>query len=222
MQPTDFFFDVDSTVITRESLLDVVLEAAGRDTDGTLERKLLEITNAGMNGEFSFEESLKRRLAFAVIRRSHMETVMERMLDEITDGMESFMHDLRGGGHGVWLLSAGVREMMLPLAGKLGISEMQVLANDAVWTDGRLTGFAAGPLLKTEGKASVLKHLKAQGSLSGRVIMIGDGAGDLHTYEAGEADDFFGFGEHAVRPSVLEKAPRFFRSVAEMREFVGL
>ncbi len=221
MEPTDFFFDVDSTVITRESLLDVVLEAAGRD-DGTLEQRLLEITNAGMNGEFSFEESLKKRLAFAVIRRPHMEAVMERMLEDITEGMETFMNDLRSRGHDVWLLSAGAREMMLPLAGKLSIPTAQVLANEAVWTEGRLTGFEASPLLKTEGKAVIIKDLRARGDVTGRVIMIGDGTSDLHTYEAGAADDFFGFGEHAVRPNVLEKAPQFFRSVADMRRFVGL
>ncbi len=219
MPRTHYFFDVDSTIISRESLMDVVLLAAGHSEE--LEQKLAEITNAGMNGEITFEESLKRRFAVAPIKKTHMETVTQNMLSEVTHGMHDFMNALRNAGHDVWILTAGIRDMMLPLAKKLGVPEHQVLANDVEWNGDTLSHFKPGPMLKTEGKAEIVRKLKEDGVIDGTVIMVGDGSSDLAVFTEGVADDFYGFGEHAARPTVMKGAPRFFRSVREMRAFVG-
>lgn len=226
MEPTDFFFDVDSTVIARESLQDMVAlalqEERDPDTRKRAEVALQGITDAGMNGQIDFRESLTQRLALAPVTQAHEETVTAQMLTEITEGMQEFMQALRQAGHGTWLLTAGMRTMMLPLAEVLGIPQSRVLANEAVWERGRLTGFREGPLLATRGKAEVLNALRAEGQLTGRCIMVGDGASDLATFTLGASDDFYGFGAHAVRENVQKHAPHFFRSVAEMRSFVGL
>ncbi len=226
MEPTNFFFDVDSTVIARESLQDMVALALQAErypeAQKRAEEALQAITDAGMNGEIDFRESLMRRLALAPVTKAHEETVTAQMLTEITEGMEDFMHVLRNAGHSTWLLTAGVRTMMLPLAEKLGIPQARVLANEAVWEDGRLTGFRDGPLLATRGKADILKDLRAAQRITGRIVMIGDGASDLATFTLGGSDDFYGFGAHAVRANVQKHAPHFFTSVAAMRSFVGL
>lgn len=215
---THYFFDVDSTIISRESLMDMVLLAAGASAE--LEQELAEITNAGMNGEITFEESLKRRFAIAPITKTHMETVTQKMLGEVTHGMHEFIEALKKDGHDVWMLTAGIRDMMLPLAKKLGIPEHQVLANEAEWNGDTLSHFKPGPMLRTEGKAEIIRKLRKDGRIDGTVIMVGDGSSDLAVFTEGVADDFYGFGEHAVRPTVMKGAPRFFRSVREMRAFV--
>lgn len=221
-----FFFDVDSTIIARESLEDMIALSIADEKDETVKESLLTkltaITNAGMNGEIDFEESLKRRLALAPVKKEHMETVTLRMLDEITDGMEDFIHTLQSRGHSTWMLTAGIREMMLPLAEKLSIPSTRVIANDPLWIDGTLAGVQPSPLLTTKGKAEILRTLKDEKKINGRIIMIGDGASDLHTFTSGVADDFYGFGAHAVRSSVKKSAPQFFFSVTEIRNFLGL
>jgi phosphoserine phosphatase len=112
--------------------------------------------------------------------------------------------------------------MMLPLAAALGVPATHIFANDPVWDGERLVGFQPGPLLSNDGKAKVLALLKETGMVTGKTMMIGDGMGDLKTYLLGIADDFFGAGFHAVRPNVKAKAPHFFMSVQEMREFLSL
>lgn len=218
MPRTHYFFDVDSTIISRESLMDMVLLAAGPSAE--LEQKLADITNAGMNGEITFEESLKRRFAVAPIKKTHMETVTQKMLGEVTHGMHEFMDALRKAGHEVWILTAGIRDMMLPLAKKLGIPEHQVLANEAEWNGDTLSHFKPGPMLRTEGKAEIIRKLKEDGRIDGIIIMVGDGSSDLAVFTEGASDTFYGFGEHAVRPRVRAHAPHYFLSVREMRAFV--
>ncbi len=226
MEPTQFFFDVDSTIIRRESLQDMVSLALESLEDAEkramTEQELVSITNAGMNGEIDFAEALKRRLSLAPVTKAHMNSVTDMMLTELTDGMEDFMKALHKAGHGTWILTAGIREMMLPLAVKLGIPKAQVLANEPVWIAGRLQDFEPGPLLKTEGKGILVRSLKESGIVSGRVVMIGDGMSDLGVFTSGAADDFLGFGEHAVRKNVKDKAPHFFLSVADMRSFLRI
>lgn len=226
MQPTHFFFDVDSTVIAGESLQDMVALALAGEADTerreAAETELRSITNAGMNGDIGFEESLEKRLALACVTKQHMETMTNTMLRELTPGIREFMEAVRGAGHGTWLLTAGLREMMLPLARELGIPDGQVFGNEPLWLAGRLQGFEPGPLLKTDGKAAVIRELKARGRITGSVVMVGDGMSDLTVFTSGAADDFYGFGGHAVRPNVEKNAPHFFRSVAEMRAFMAL
>lgn len=226
MTPTHFFFDVDSTIITRESLEDMIaLSIADEKNAGRKESLLQElkaITNAGMNGEIDFAESLPKRLALAPVTKDHMNTVTTRMLSEITEGMEAFLHALQQRGHQTWMLTAGIREMMIPLAKKLNILPQQVIANDPVWTNGRLTGVEPSPLLSTGGKAEILRTMKEVKAVEGRIIMIGDGASDLYTFTSGVVDDFYGFGEHAVRSNVQKHAPHFCHSVAEIREYLGV
>lgn len=226
MEPTQFFFDVDSTIIRRESLQDMVSLALESEEDAEkramTEQELISITNAGMNGEIDFAEALKRRLALASVTKAHMNSITTMMLEEVTEGMQDFIQSLRNAGHGTWILTAGIREMMLPLAAKLGIPKAQVLANEPVWIAGRLQDFEPGPLLKTEGKGTLVRSLKQSGVISGRVIMIGDGMSDLGVFTSGAADDFYGFGEHALRKNVKDKAPHFFMSVADMRSYVGI
>lgn len=226
MEPTQFFFDVDSTIIRRESLQDMVSLALEGLEDAEkramTEQELVSITNAGMNGEIDFSEALKRRLALAPVTKAHMLAVTETMLAEVTEGMEDFLCALRDAGHGTWILTAGIKEMMMPLAAKLGIPPSHILANEPVWIAGRLQDFEPGPLLKTEGKGTVVRSLRQSGQVSGRVIMIGDGMSDLGVFTSGACDDFFGYGEHAVRKNVKDAAPHFFMSVADMRSFVGI
>jgi len=226
MEPTQFFFDVDSTIIRRESLQDMVSLALEGLEDAEkramTEQELESITNAGMNGEIDFAEALKRRLSLAPVTKAHMLAVTDIMPNELTEGMEDFIRALQNAGHGTWILTAGIKEMMMPLAAKLGIPARQVLANEPVWIAGKLQDFEPGPLLKTAGKGIVIRSLRESGQISGRVIMIGDGMSDLGVFTSGAADDFFGYGEHAVRKNVKDAAPHFFMSVAEMRSFVGV
>lgn len=226
MTPTHFFFDVDSTIITRESLEDMIALSIADEKDQTVKdallTKLTAITNAGMNGEIDFAESLQKRLALAPVTKNHMNTVTARMLEEITEGMEDFIRALQDRGHNTWLLTAGIREMMLPLAEKLQIPPQRIIANDPLWTDGRLTGVQPSPLLSTGGKAEILRAMKEAKAIEGTIIMIGDGASDLCTFTSGVADDFYGFGAHAVRSNVQKHAPHFCHSVAEIRGYLDL
>ncbi len=226
MKPTSFVFDADSTLIASESFQDMVKMALRSEPDvqkrQALEDELVAITNAGMNGDIDFDESLRRRMTLAPVTREIVTKVTETMLREITEGMPQFIADLHSAGHTAWIVSGGILTTMVPLGEKIGIPRDRIFCNEALWEGDVLKGLEQSSLRSNDGKAILIRSLTEKQILPRPLIMIGDGIGDLHVFLDGAADTFFGFGGHAVRPKVEKEAPHFFRSVREMRTFVGL
>ena len=226
MQPTSFLFDVDSTLVCIESVQEMarmsIQEQPDKARKKALIKELEDITNAGANREIDLSESLARRIALSPISKKHVLQITAEMLENITEGMPEFISALHRHGHSVWILSASIRETILPLCRKLCIPDAHVFTNDAIWNNDILIGFEPSPLLQNDGKSEVVMKLKHGGQITLPTIMIGDGAGDLDVFLSGAADDFFGFGAHAKRPSVMTQAPHFFESVKEMRNYLSI
>lgn len=210
-----FIFDFDSTLVrieTLEALADIALsdapDAAARKAE------IAALTDQAMSGQVDFGTALRRRLALLGLNRSHVETLTDRILDEASASIRRNLDFFERHAERVYILSGGFREVIAPLAERLGIAPDHVLANDLVYDDeGRVTGVdEANPLSRDNGKPEVIKAL----NLSGPVVMVGDGWTDAEVKLAGAADRFYAFTEVVSRPKVIEVADATAASLDEV------
>ncbi|MET4684847.1 phosphoglycerate dehydrogenase [Brevundimonas faecalis] len=210
-----FIFDFDSTLVrveTLEALADIALsdapDAAARKAE------IAALTDQAMSGQVAFEDALRRRLELLSLKRSHVEALTDRILDEATASIRRNLDFFERHAERVYILSGGFREVIAPLAERLGIAPDHVLANDLVYDDeDRVVGVdEANPLSRAGGKPEVIRAL----NLAGPVVMVGDGWTDAEVKLAGAADRFHAFTEVVSRPKVVEVADAVAASLDEV------
>ena len=199
-------FDFDSTLIDRESLDEILAIRLGADEEAAARVK--EITDRGMEGEFSFRESMERRLAIAKPTRQDAEAFGEAAIGHLTPGMADLVRDLDAE---VWIVSGGIEEALLPAARMLGIPAERVLGTVVEWgPDG---GFAR--LLRCGPKAEAVGEVC--GNWSRPRIAVGDGMSDYALLEAGCVDRFIAFTQHVRRRKVAATGAPAAADVSELK-----
>ncbi|KAJ3342452.1 hypothetical protein HDU93_002210 [Gonapodya sp. JEL0774] len=180
LQPSSVFrrqrrvavFDMDSTLIKQE----VIDEIAKRT--GVVD-KVAKITEAAMNGEIDFKESLRRRVA---LLKGTPATVFEEVRKELvfTEGAKELCASLKRLGYRTAVISGGFVPLAKYVKHYLGLDYS--FANTlAVSHDGRyLTGEVEGDIVDAQRKAQLLEVIaQAEEVTLDQVIAVGDGANDL-------------------------------------------
>nr|WP_312063337.1 phosphoglycerate dehydrogenase [Brevundimonas sp.] len=210
-----FIFDFDSTLVRIETL-EALAEIALSDAPDAAAKKaeIAALTDQAMTGQVDFGTALRRRLELLALNRSHVETLTDRILDEASASIRRNVDFFERHAERVYILSGGFREVIAPLAARLGIAADHVLANDLIYDDeGRVTGVDdANPLSRDNGKPEVIKAL----NLTGPVVMVGDGWTDAEVKLAGAADRFYAFTEVVSRQKVIEVADATAASLDEV------
>lgn len=206
------FFDVDSTVISIETLDYLVSDSIADQNPAEkkrIEKEIHAITDKGMNGEIGLRESILGRIHAGKIHKKHIQNLCENIAQFITPGIEECIEFLQKNGHAVFLLSSGFQEYLLPLAEKLHIPHDHVFGNHFVYdAHGKVINTdQTNPLMDAEGKTKVITAYKKQKKKKGFFIMVGDGINDLHTKAI--VDYCIGFGAHKIREKVQHGADQF-------------
>ncbi|KAF9167190.1 hypothetical protein DFQ27_008372 [Actinomortierella ambigua] len=180
LQPYDVFrkhkrlvvFDMDSTLIQQEVIDEIARHAGVMD-------KVSEITEAAMNGEIDFKESLRRRVALLKgTPVAVLETVKESLT--FTEDAVYLCKALKKIGFKLAVISGGFMPLALHVKNILGLD--YAFANHLkVSPDGLyLTGETVGPIVSGERKAELLEVIaQAESVTLDQVIAVGDGANDL-------------------------------------------
>lgn len=214
------FFDFDSTVVTKESLDEVIALALSEHPDrDKLVAEIEAITNLGMAGELAFTESVRRRIAVAPLTLEHFEAVGQMLLEHVTPGMKEVFAYLHEEGIPVCIISGGFFESILPVATELAVSPADVFTNQALFDEmGNLHGVDESSLLWTDaGKTQAIQAVTSGRNMSSAVL-VGDGANDLAAYKTGAVDTFIGFGGNVTREPVKAAAPHWAASANELLE----
>ena len=171
-----FVTDMDSTLISIECIDEIA------DMQG-LKAQVAAITEAAMEGELDFRESLTRRVALlAGLEESALERVLAERLT-LNPGAERLLAGLREACIHTVLVSGGFTYFTDRLKARLGFDE--AYANELEVVDGRLTGRVLGEIVDGEAKARhLLRARHALGLESHQVIAVGDGANDIPMFEA--------------------------------------
>ena len=211
-------FDVDSTLLSVESLDFAVARALQHAPDGAERLAALQaLTERGMAGALDFRASLEQRLTMAGLTRAGVAEARAALRDHLTEGMAELIADLRTAKQDVAAVSGGFLDLIGPALADLGFENDEVRANRFVYQGEAVTGFEnANPLSRNGGKAHVVRALKALTGRS-RAVMVGDGITDYEAFAEGAADAFIGFGGVNARAAVRAKAPVFADDVAALR-----
>ncbi|KAJ2959525.1 hypothetical protein NQZ79_g5035 [Umbelopsis isabellina] len=163
-------FDMDSTLIQQE-VIDEIARHAGVMT------KVSAITEAAMNGEIDFKESLRRRVA--LLQGTSVE-VLNTVRDNLTftEGAKYLCRALKRLGFKLAVISGGFLPLANYVKAELGLD--YAFANQ-VSSDGLfLTGETVGATVDGMRKAELLEVIaQAEGVSLDQVIAVGDGANDL-------------------------------------------
>lgn len=210
-------FDVDSTLLSVETLDHALALAVGADGYADLARRADAITSAGMEGALDLTQSLARRIALVPMTRETVAAAAADIATRATPGMGAIVADLLARGDQVRAVSGGFRMLIAPALARFGLDETQIYANTFRFDGDVVSGFDIdNPLAGNGGKAVVVRVLRA--SLGPReTIIVGDGVTDLEAWEMGAADRFIGFGGVARRANVEARAPAYTRDSAELR-----
>ena len=167
--------DMDSTIVTSETLTDVA-EAAGKAD------VIAAITDRVMRGELNFEDSLRERVAMLEgLSETALETAYRAI--EVSPGAEALVRTMAASGATTALVSGGFTYFTSRIAARLGFDIN--MANDFIIEGGKLTGRVTEPILGRTSKYDALVKLAAQNGLGlADAAAVGDGANDLEMIQA--------------------------------------
>ena len=210
-----FVFDFDSTLVrieTLEALADIALSGSA-DADA-VRAKVADLTDRAMSGEIGFGDALRQRLALLPLTKTHVEALADRILDEGTPSVRRNLRFFQENAANIVIISGGFREIIAPVAERLGVSPDRVLCNDLMYdAEGRVTGADdANPLAHADGKSKAIASLK----LPHPIVMVGDGWNDAEVKLSGAADRFYAYTEVVRRPKVVEVADAEAPSMDEL------
>lgn len=202
---TNLIIDFDSTLVRLEGLeelAEVSLKNNPRRDD--LINQICAITNRGMSGEISFEESLQTRLSLFSPKSEHLAELVDLLKNNISESILRNSEFFQENSENIYVVSGGFKEWILPVIKELGLSESNLLANEFVYNkNSEIIGIDREiPLTQSGGKPQIVKSL----NLHGTTIIIGDGYTDYEIKKQGLADIFIMFEENVVRPEVAKLA----------------
>jgi phosphoserine phosphatase len=182
--------DMDSTVITSETLDEIAVKAGIAD-------QVIPITERAMRGELDFEQALYERVA---LLKDQPESLLHDVLKEtkLSAGIETLTATMHSADYHCVLLTGGFTFFASVIAARAGFNHFH--GNELEIKDHVLTGKVIPPILDKDAKLSFMRQYMAQYDLTADdVLAIGDGANDLPMLlEAG-----FGVG-YKPKPLLLE------------------
>ena len=205
MIPDYIIIDFDSTFITEESLDELAKYKLRDQPDSqTILNKIKSLTNAGMNGDIPFKQSLDERMEVLNLNRSDINSVSKILSECVTPSFTKNKSFFIENNNKIMILSGGFKELIVPIVDDFGISSSNVFANDFIYNSSEhITGINQDNIMsKNGGKVKQSKLL----SIHGTVHVIGDGYTDYEIKLDGPATHFFAFTENIERKNICELA----------------
>ena len=210
-----FIIDYDSTFIKVESLDE--LSKISNGDDKTINNKISEITNLGMEGKISFSDSLRKRIELIECNKEDIVKTVEILEKKVSDSFKNNISFLKNNAENILIISSGFHELIEPIVIQYGIKKENIFANKFLYDNDKVIGYdKKNPLSKSQGKVNILKELK----LKGEVHVIGDGYTDYEIKKEGLANYFYLFIENIKRESVVKSADYLLKSLDQFIKII--
>lgn len=207
--------DYDSTFIKVESLDE--LSKISNGDDETINNKISEITNLGMEGKISFSDSLRKRIELIECNKEDIVKTVEILEKKVSDSFKNNISFLKNNAENILIVSSGFHELIEPVVIQYGIKKENIFANKFLYDNDKVIGYdKKNPLSKSQGKVNILKELK----LKGEVHVIGDGYTDYEIKKEGLANYFYLFIENIKRESVVKNADYLLKSLDQFIKII--
>lgn len=220
-EQTFFVIDFDSTFTKVEGLDELAAIALqGNPNKDKVVSAIKALTDRGMAGEISFQDSLRTRIELLKARREHLPKLIAHLSTKISESFKRNEDFLKEYAEQILIVSSGFKEFIVPIVTSMGILEENVYANTFVFdADDNIIGYDENNVLcKNKGKVKLLQEL----DLNGEVFAIGDGYTDYELRESGLANQFFAFTENVERERVTAKADHVVKSLDDFLYLNGL
>ena len=210
-----FIIDYDSTFIKVESLDE--LSKISNGDDETINNKISEITNLGMEGKISFSDSLRKRIELIECNKEDIVKTVKILEKKVSDSFKNNVSFLKNNAENILIISSGFHELIEPIVIQYGIKKENIFANKFLYYYNKVIGYdKKNPLSKSQGKVNILKELK----LKGEVHVIGDGYTDYEIKKEGLANYFYLFIENIKRESVVKSADYLLKSLDQFIKII--
>lgn len=170
-----FFADMDSTVVTTETLDELAVFAG-------VGEQVAEITRGTMNGTIDFYEAIRLRVGML---KGLPEATLKKVLEhtEASPGVEITLKVLRKYGVHSSIVSSGFTYFTGAVAAQYGFDDH--FGNVMEIENGALTGIVTEPILDKAAKLATLKTKAEQfGCDLIQTLAIGDGSNDIPMLQA--------------------------------------
>lgn len=211
--------DFDSTIIKTESidcLSKIVLNRTDNDTQ--ILKKINEITNKGMNGEITFENSLNKRLSLLKINKNHIKELSLEVSKNFDDTFINNLVFFESIIDNVYIVSSGFKEVIEFAFKSISNKNWNIFANDLDYRNNHLVSINKNnPLSKDLGKVKLIKSM----NLSGNVIVVGDGYTDYEIRRHNQANIFLCYIRNINRKKVSKYADILCYDFNQVKEFIN-
>ena len=167
--PKAVFFDMDSTLVEEESIVELAKEAGTHD-------EVKRITDEAMNGRLDFSQALEKRVAtLEGLSTEVIGQIASRF--QLTEEVENILLFLKSKSIPYFLISGGFNSLARPLATRFHFSEFR--ANELEKKAGRLTGKLVGAYVNENTKEEFVREICQKLGIRPReCAAFGDGAND--------------------------------------------
>jgi len=196
------FFDCDGTLSLIEGI-DYLAELNGvGDEVCAITRQCM--TESGMS-----LSSYRQRLDLVRPTALHIQQLAQWYIRQVTPDAKTVIDVLQQMDKKIYLISAGIKAALLPLAKFLGITEESVFAVDVTHNrKGEYLGFNQNSdLVQPDGKSRQIRLINPTGN---RCALIGDGITDLEAQSV--VTRFIGYGGLGEKPIIKENADFYITS----------
>jgi D-3-phosphoglycerate dehydrogenase len=208
--------DFDSTFMKVEALEELAEIVFAKLPEAEKRAKVDEIkhiTDLGVDGKITFNESLTRRLSQLSFDKHDLQALIERLQEKVSTSFSRNRTFFERFKEQIYIVSNGFKEFIDPVVAEYHIDSDHVCANTFIFDEaGKVVGFdQENPLAHSKGKSRTLKNL----DLPGEIFVIGDSYTDYEMKEAGIAHKFYAFTENVLRENILDRADHITPSLDE-------
>ena len=210
-----FIIDYDSTFIKVESLDE--LSKISNGDDETINNKISEITNLGMEGKISFSDSLRKRIELIECNNEDIFKTVEILEKKVSDSFKNNISFLKNNAENILIVSSGFHELIEPIVIQYGIKKENIFANKFLYDNDKVIGYdKKNPLSLSQGKVKLVRKL----DLKGEIHVIGDGYTDFEIKKEGLASYFYLFTENIKRESIVKSADYLLKSLDQFIKII--
>ncbi|MFN2635521.1 MAG: HAD-IB family phosphatase [Gemmatimonadaceae bacterium] len=203
--------DVDSTLSGVEGI-DWLASLRGKE----VEAWSATLTAEAMAGKLSLDTVYRKRLDVVRPDREEVSELGKVYVSRIAPSASETLRELSKRRIDVAMVSGGLREAILPLAGLLGIKDDRLCAVSIFFDEeGKYKGFdESSPLASQRGKPKAVQEMK----LAHPILAVGDGMTDLEMKPA--VDGFAAYTGFVRREQVVEGADFVIDTFRALKDLV--
>ncbi|MDP9179082.1 MAG: HAD-IB family phosphatase [Gemmatimonadota bacterium] len=188
--------------------------------DSAVRDRVAEVTERAMRGEIPLGDVYAKRLDAVKPSREEIQQLAAAYVERIEPGALESLAKLTNAGVYVVLVTAGIRDAIVPVAEAIGLPPSVVNAVSLYFTDsGAYSGFdAQSPLTRNGGKVETVRALR----LTRPILGVGDGITDLEVRSAvpPAVDAFAAYTGVATRDAVVRGADYVINRFEQLPEIV--